>query len=77
MFTATDVSGNPEVILARNYLENKVGHAAQRYFNQNHDNRQSMGATRGLVDEYLCIDGRPIYIGGREKSKFRWLREMD
>ncbi|EKN17629.1 RagB/SusD family nutrient uptake outer membrane protein [Parabacteroides goldsteinii] len=68
MFTATDVSGNPEVILARNYLENKVGHAAQRYFNQNHDNRQSMGATRGLVDEYLCIDGRPIYIGGSENS---------
>lgn len=66
MFTATDLSGNPEVILARNYLENKVGHAAQRYFNQNHDNRQSMGATRGLVDEYLCVDGRPIYIGGSD-----------
>lgn len=68
MFTATDVSGNPEVILARNYLENKVGHAAQRYFNQNNNNRQSMGATRGLVDEYLCIDGRPIYIGGSENN---------
>lgn len=24
------------------------------------------GATRGLVDEYLCIDGRPIYTGGNE-----------
>lgn len=66
MFMVTDLSDNPEVILARNYLENKVGHAAQRYFNQNHDNRQSMGATRGLVDEYLCIDGRPIYTGGSE-----------
>lgn len=66
MFTATNLAGNPEVILARNYLENKVGHAAQRYFNQNNSNRQSMGATRGLVDEYLCIDGRPIYTGGNE-----------
>lgn len=66
MFSATDLSDNPEVILARNYLENKVGHAAQRYFNQNNDNRQAMGATRGLIDEYLCIDGRPIYTGGSE-----------
>lgn len=66
MFAATDLSNNPEVILARNYLENKVGHSAQRYFNSNHANYQSMGATRGLVDEYLCIDGRPIYTGGSE-----------
>lgn len=68
MFAVTDLSGNPEVILARNYLENKVGHAAQRYYQQNNSNRQSMGATRGLIDEYLCIDGRPIYIGGNEGS---------
>lgn len=66
MFAATDLSDNPEVILARNYLENKVGHAAQRYFNQNNSNRESMGVTRGLIDEYLCIDGRPIYTGGSE-----------
>ena len=66
MFATTDLSGNPEVILARNYLENKVGHAAQRYYQQNNSNRQSMGASRGLVDEYLCIDGRPIYINGNE-----------
>ncbi|WP_289006783.1 RagB/SusD family nutrient uptake outer membrane protein [uncultured Parabacteroides sp.] len=66
MFATTDLSNNPEVVLARNYLENKVGHAAQRYFNQNNSNRQSMGATRGLIDEYLCIDGRPIYTGGSD-----------
>lgn len=66
MFTVTSLAGNPEVILSRNYLENKVGHAAQRYYNQNNSNRQSMGATRGLVDEYLCIDGRPIYTSGSE-----------
>ena len=66
MFTAIDLSTNPEVILGRTYLENKVGHAAQRYFNQNNSNRQSMGATRGMIDEYLCIDGRPIYTGGSE-----------
>ena len=58
MFAAIDLSDNPEVILARTYLENKVGHAAQRYFNQNNANRESMGVTRGLIDEYLCIDGQ-------------------
>lgn len=63
MFAALDISNNPEVILARTYLEGKVGHAAQRYFNYN-SVYQSMGATRGLIDEYLCIDGRPIYTGG-------------
>lgn len=65
MFTATDISNNPEVILARTYVEGKVGHAAQRYFNYN-SVYQSMGATRGLIDEYLCIDGRPIYTGGNQ-----------
>lgn len=63
MFAALDISNNPEVILARTYLEGKVGHAAQRYFNYN-SVYQSMGATRGLIDEYLCIDGRPIYTRG-------------
>lgn len=68
MFATIDLSDNTEVILARNYLEDKVGHAAQRYFNQNNSNRQSMGATRSLIDEYLCIDGRPIYTGGNDKN---------
>jgi hypothetical protein len=30
----------------------------------NASGRYSRGATRSLVDEYLCADGRPIYIGG-------------
>ena len=79
MFTATDLSSNPEVILGRVYLENKVGHAAQRYFNQNNSNRQSMGATRGLIDEYLCIDGRPIYTGGMKAimNKTRTSSDME
>ncbi len=66
MFATTDISDNPEVILARTYIEGEVGHAAQRYYDQNNSNRQAQGATRGLVDEYLCIDGNPIYIDGGE-----------
>lgn len=68
MFAATDLSANPEVILYRKYVEGENGHAAQRYYDQNNSNRQAMGATRGLVDEYLCIDGNPIYTGGTEGS---------
>lgn len=64
MFTAYDFSNNKEVILGRTYIENEFGHAFQRYYDQNNSNRQSMGATRGFIDEYLCIDGRPIYVGG-------------
>ncbi|GAB6009937.1 RagB/SusD family nutrient uptake outer membrane protein [Dysgonomonas reticulitermitis] len=66
---ATD--GHREAILARAYDGQKQGHATQRYYEQNNggaSGRYSKGATRGLVDEYLCEDGRPIYIGGTEGS---------
>ncbi|OOG19761.1 RagB/SusD family nutrient uptake outer membrane protein [Sphingobacterium sp. CZ-UAM] len=58
--------GNTEAILARTYDGVRLGHATQRYFDQN----TTGGATRGLVDEYLCIDGNPIYIGGTEGAYF-------
>ena len=58
-------NSNPEVILARIYLGVTYGHASQRYFHQNSSgNYTRHGASRSLVDEYLCIDGRPIYTGG-------------
>lgn len=69
MFTvkgANAFSGNPEVILGRTYITDEFGNAFQRYYDQNNSNRQSMGATRSLLEEYLCADGRPIYIGGTE-----------
>lgn len=64
MFAAIDISDNPEVILGRTYIDGELGHAAQRYFTQNNSNRQAQSVTRGLVDEYLCRDGRPIYLEG-------------
>lgn len=57
--------GNTEAILARIYDGQRQGHATYRYRDQN-ATRYSLGATRGLIDEYLCEDGRPIYIGGTE-----------
>lgn len=69
MFTvkgANAFSGNPEVILGRTYIQDEFGNAFQRYYHQNNSNRQAMGATRGFLEEYLCADGRPIYVGGSE-----------
>ncbi len=66
MFTAYNFRDNNEVIWGRTYVEDEFGHAFQRYYDQNNKNRQAMGATRGLIDEYLCEDGRPIYLSGTE-----------
>ncbi|MDR0832958.1 MAG: RagB/SusD family nutrient uptake outer membrane protein [Candidatus Symbiothrix sp.] len=57
--------GNKEAILARTYDGESVsrGHTTQRYYEQNNGGaagRYSKGATRSLVDEYLCADGLPI-----------------
>lgn len=68
MFTAYNFNNNKEVILGRTYIENEFGHAFQRYYDQNNSNRQSMGATRGFIEEYLCADGRPIYLSGTEDN---------
>lgn len=54
-----------EAILARVYDGKNLGHATQRYYEAN-ATRYSVGATKGLLEEYLCADGRPIYIGGTE-----------
>lgn len=62
--TGTSVS-HKEAILARGYDGTQVGHYGQRYWFQNNRN---VSATKGLVDEYLCEDGRPIYIGGTDGS---------
>lgn len=60
--------GNNEAILARVYDGPKLGHAAQKYYEYNDWRNCRHGATRGLIDEYLCEDGRPIYTGGTEGS---------
>jgi hypothetical protein len=66
-----NTDGNKEAILARTYDGTVVGHATQRYWDQNNSisgGRPAGGATRNLVDEYLCIDGKPIYTSGAEGS---------
>lgn len=53
-------SGNPEMILWKKYSESQqLGTAFQRYYVAN---SVQQGATRSLVEEYLCIDGLPASI---------------
>ncbi|MFT4222291.1 RagB/SusD family nutrient uptake outer membrane protein [Dysgonomonas sp.] len=52
-----------EAILARVYDADKLGHGTSRYFNMNRGNaagRYCKGATKDLLDEYLCADGLPV-----------------
>jgi hypothetical protein len=52
-----------EAILTRVYDGEKLGHGTSRYFSMNRGNasgRYCKGATKDLIDEYLCIDGQPI-----------------
>lgn len=59
LFATESYSGNPEAILWRQYSTALTyGSAFSRYYTQNL--RHAFGATRSLVDEYLCADGLPI-----------------
>jgi hypothetical protein len=65
LFKQTGLTGanHREAILARVYDADKLGHGSPRYFTMNRGNaagRYSKGATKDLVDDYLCIDGLPI-----------------
>lgn len=64
LFKQNGLSGgsHKEAILARVYDGVKLGHGTSRYFNMNRGNasgRYCKGATKDLIDEYLCIDGLP------------------
>lgn len=59
LFAQYSYKGNSEVILSKEYSADlQLGVAFSRYFAQNL--RHQFGATRNLVDEYLCVDGKPI-----------------
>lgn len=60
-----EIRTNPEAILGVEYsFDNKVGNDLLRYYDQN--NHMGICAQKSLIDEYLCEDGRPIYISGNE-----------
>lgn len=58
-FAQYDYSNNSEIILWKQYSASLTfGSAFSRYFAQNL--YQKFGATRNLMDAYLCTDGNPI-----------------
>ena len=63
-----ETEGNNETILSRVYDGGKLGHDNPRYWGMNNHTRYCMGAPVTMLEDYLCEDGRPIYIGGVEGS---------
>ena len=63
-----EAEGNNETILARVYDGVKLGNDNPRYWGFNNHTRYCMGATVAMMEDYLCTDGRPVYIGGAPGS---------
>ncbi|QNL48502.1 RagB/SusD family nutrient uptake outer membrane protein [Olivibacter sp. SDN3] len=61
VFTSTDLSGNAEIILFRQYEAGILTHSHMSY-----NNRESQtGISRNAVESYLCDDGLPIELSPR------------
>ncbi len=56
LFTSEDLTGNPEMILFRQYEEAKATHCLVSYNNQ----EAQTGITLKMVDTYLSSDGLPV-----------------
>lgn len=68
LFATDSYAANPEIILWREYAGDlNYGAAFSRYFTQNQ--RHHFGATRSLLDEYLCTDGLTISASPLFKGK--------
>src|SRR5690606_1345065 len=53
----SDLSGNPEILFAKNYMLGFNAHNGQRYFSIIGG---ATGVSKSLVESYLCTDGQPI-----------------
>lgn len=63
MFGEIDYSNNEEVLLWKKYdLNLGIGHA--RMFQTARGTSGGAGLTKGLVESYLCTDGKPIFMTG-------------
>lgn len=75
LFATESYTGNTEIILWREYSTDLAyGAAFSRYFAQNQ--RHQFGATRSLVDEYLCADGLTISTSPNFQGKGSIQSEM-
>ncbi|MHA7109286.1 RagB/SusD family nutrient uptake outer membrane protein [Sunxiuqinia elliptica] len=75
LFAQYSYSGNSEIILWKDYsADDNLGAAFSRYYTQNL--REKWGATRSLIDEYLCADGKPISVSPLFQGKDSIQAEM-
>lgn len=65
VFTSTDLSNNPEIILFRQYAAGILTHSVMSY---NNKEPQRNAANKSLVDTYLASDGLPISISSSYKG---------
>lgn len=57
LFSSEDLSGNPEVIMYKRYIDTKTGHSVLNY---NYLQPQT-GPSRDFADAFLASDGLPVY----------------
>lgn len=58
LFNQLDYSNNPEVVMWKKYDKGlEISHHVSQYLS---GAAGSMGVSKGLIDNYLCTDGRPI-----------------
>ncbi|HYH56426.1 MAG TPA: RagB/SusD family nutrient uptake outer membrane protein, partial [Anseongella sp.] len=62
VFSSLDLSGNPEIILYKKYETDLLGTRTVQFI---HDNAMNSGASKSLVDAYLCDDGLPVSMSPR------------
>ena len=73
-----EADGNDEAILARTYDGTNVGNASQRYYEQNQPKKYGcFGASKGFIDEYLCIDGKTISESPLFEGYDDWWSELN
>lgn len=81
MFTfckTPQTDGNTEAILARTYDGDKAGTAHFRYFEQNQPRKYgSFGASKAMLDEYLCVDGKTIENSSLFEGYDGWWTELN
>lgn len=58
IFNSLDLSGNPGIIMYREYDEGVLTHALNSYVNK----EPQTGASKNAIESYLCKDGLPISI---------------
>ncbi len=58
LFNSLDLSGNQEMIMYRKYEEGELTHSLMSYQNT----EPQTGASKDLIDSYLCSDGLPISL---------------